>query len=71
MKLKIIGDGSLHIVVAFDVLEHIPQEKLLHFLCEVNRVLRVGGFFIARFPQMEIPRLDFQTKMGTLPTLLA
>ncbi len=37
------ADQSADLVVAFDVLEHIPQEQLRDWLLEVMRMLRPGG----------------------------
>ncbi len=48
-------DNTFDLVLAFDVLEHIPQDNLLDFLIEVKRVLKNGGFFIARFPNGDSP----------------
>jgi SAM-dependent methyltransferase len=41
--------------VAFDVLEHIPQNELPNFINEVKRILKNGGFFISRFPNGDSP----------------
>ena len=49
------ADQSADLVVAFDVLEHIPQDQLRDWLLEVMRVLRPGGVFIARFPNGDSP----------------
>jgi SAM-dependent methyltransferase len=49
------SDNTFDIIVAFDVLEHIPQEYLPKFILEVKRVLQVDGFFIARFPNGDSP----------------
>jgi 2-polyprenyl-3-methyl-5-hydroxy-6-metoxy-1,4-benzoquinol methylase len=46
---------SFDFVVAFDVLEHIPQEELCGFMKEVHAVLRPGGVFLARFPNGDSP----------------
>jgi SAM-dependent methyltransferase len=48
-------DDTFDLVVAFDVLEHIGQGDLLIFLREVNRILKDGGTFIARFPNGDSP----------------
>jgi len=53
-----LGDcspGSFDIVVAFDVLEHIPEEAIVAFLAEVRDVLVENGIFIARFPNGDSP----------------
>lgn len=41
---------SFQMVAAFDVMEHIPLELLPGFLTDVRRVLKPGGYFLARFP---------------------
>ncbi len=48
-------DAGFDIVVAFDVLEHIPQASMLEFLHDVVRVLKPGGIFLARFPNGDSP----------------
>lgn len=37
-------------VIAFDLVEHVPGERLGHVFDEVDRVLRPGGEFVARMP---------------------
>lgn len=54
-NLIIYDSDSFDLIVAFDVLEHIAKNKILDFLQEVDRVLRGGGFFIARFPNGDSP----------------
>lgn len=53
--LSPFADASFDLVVAFDVLEHVPQESLRGFILEVKRILRRGGYFIARFPNGDSP----------------
>jgi SAM-dependent methyltransferase len=48
-------DNYFNLVVAFDVLEHLPQNQLLDFLRDIQRVLVDGGVFIARFPNGDSP----------------
>ena len=48
-------DSSFNLVVAFDVMEHIPQDQILGFLAQVQRVLLDGGVFLARFPNGDSP----------------
>lgn len=38
-------DASFDIVCSFQVIEHIPEEKLLQYLSEINRVLKDDGEF--------------------------
>lgn len=54
-NLRDYGENFFDLVVAFDVLEHIPQNELPKFINEVKRILKVGGFFIARFPNGDSP----------------
>lgn len=53
--LRSYADASFDLIVALDVLEHIPTEKLLEFLSDVTRMLRPGGRFLARFPNGDSP----------------
>jgi SAM-dependent methyltransferase len=46
---------AFQMVAAFDVMEHIPLELLPGFLSEVRRVLKSGGYFVARFPNGDSP----------------
>lgn len=54
-SLSDFTDNSFDLVVAFDVLEHIPQTLLPQFLAEIKRVLKDNGIFIARFPNGDSP----------------
>ncbi len=49
------ADDSFELVVAFDVLEHIPQSAIVDFMLDVKRVLKPGGRFIARCPNGDSP----------------
>jgi SAM-dependent methyltransferase len=49
------NENIFDLVVAFDVLEHIPQSDLPNFISEVKRILKKGGVFIARFPNGDSP----------------
>lgn len=48
-------DGSLDVVVAFDVIEHFTRDELLGFVDQVHRVLRPGGRWIIHTPNGESP----------------
>lgn len=48
-------DNEFDLVVAFDVIEHIPQHELLGFFLDVRRILKDKGHFIARFPNGDSP----------------
>lgn len=54
-NLVVFDNASYDLIVAFDVLEHIPQDKILPFLFEVKRILKPNGCFIARFPNGDSP----------------
>jgi SAM-dependent methyltransferase len=43
------------LAVAFDVLEHIPQDEIIFFLGQVRRVLKKGGVCLFRFPNGDSP----------------
>lgn len=49
------GDNFFDLVVAFDVLEHVPQQSMVDFVRDVKRVLKPGGCFLARFPNGDSP----------------
>jgi len=48
-------DNTFDLVVAFDVMEHIPQDEVLNFISQVKRTLKKDGFFIARVPNGDSP----------------
>jgi SAM-dependent methyltransferase len=54
-ELELIKDATFDLIVAFDVLEHIPQTEILKFLSTVRRLLKPGGCFLARFPNGDSP----------------
>ena len=49
------ADGSFDLVVAFDVLEHVPPAEALAFLRALLRVLKPGGCVLLRFPNADSP----------------
>jgi SAM-dependent methyltransferase len=53
--LSVFDDNKFDLVVAFDVIEHIPQDELSKFFVEVRRILRDKGHFIARVPNGDSP----------------
>lgn len=56
-----LSENSLDLVVAFDVLEHIPQEDTLVFLLSIKRLLKESGALVMRFPNGDSPfSLPFQ-----------
>lgn len=54
-NLREFAHAQFDLVVAFDVLEHVPQPALLEFLRDVLRVLKPDGAFLARFPNGDSP----------------
>ena len=54
-NLASVKDNTFDLVIAFDVLEHIAQDKIVGFLAEIRRVLNDGGVFLARFPNGNSP----------------
>ncbi|WP_291850188.1 class I SAM-dependent methyltransferase [Bradyrhizobium sp.] len=54
-NLSAFKDDSFDLVVAFDVLEHIPQAELPDMILEIKRILKSDRFFIARFPNGDSP----------------
>jgi 2-polyprenyl-3-methyl-5-hydroxy-6-metoxy-1,4-benzoquinol methylase len=54
-ELSTWPDGSFDLVVAFDVLEHVPQAEALGFLRDVMRVLKPGARAVLRFPNGDSP----------------
>lgn len=48
-------DDAFDLVVAFDVLEHVPPDQLEGFLQEIKRILRPSGVCVARFPNGDSP----------------
>src|SRR5205085_1026457 len=49
------ADGSLDVVIAFDVIEHLTRDELLRFVDQVWRVLRPNGRLIIHAPNGESP----------------
>jgi SAM-dependent methyltransferase len=45
-----LGDNSVHVVTAFNVLEHLVETR--QFLAEIYRVLRPGGYAIINTPNL-------------------
>jgi SAM-dependent methyltransferase len=56
-ELRKCPAGSFDCLVGLDFYEHLPKETLLDFLCEAERVLRVGGRLILRGPNGDSPVL--------------
>jgi SAM-dependent methyltransferase len=46
---------SFDLVVAFDVLEHLPNDLLSAMMAQIRRVLKEDGVLVARFPNGDSP----------------
>jgi predicted TPR repeat methyltransferase len=53
--LKSHADGSLDMVIAFDVIEHLTKNELLDLTDEVQRVLKRGGSWLIHVPNAASP----------------
>ena len=51
--LRSLTDGSLSVVTAFHVVEHVPFEMLIKLLDEIVRTLKPGGMIIFETPNPE------------------
>jgi len=47
--------GTFDLIAAFDVIEHIAQEQLIGVFSQIERLLKRGGHFIAKFPNGDSP----------------
>lgn len=62
--------GRFDAIIAKDLLEHLPRERLLEFLSGLYKALRPGGVFLARLPNMSNPLAvllrydDFTHRLG-------
>ena len=50
-----LDSGSLDVIVAFDVIEHLTRNELLPLVDSVQRVLKPGGRWIIHTPNAESP----------------
>ncbi len=55
LTLKNFEVNTFDLVIAFDVLEHIPQDKLREFILDVKAILKPDCCFLARFPNGDSP----------------
>lgn len=48
--LPTFKDNSVEYIASNQFVEHIPKDKFISFMNECYRILKVGGFFEAKFP---------------------
>lgn len=53
--LSLFDDNEFDLIVAFDVLEHIPPNSLHELIASIKRLLKNNGVLIARFPNGDSP----------------
>ena len=53
--LDALPEGSQHVIIAFDVIEHFTREELLPFIDAVQRTLAPGGRWLIHTPNAESP----------------
>lgn len=53
--LSALAEGSIDMVVAFDVFEHIEYLDLVAMCKQIRRKLKPGGYLVARFPNGDSP----------------
>lgn len=49
------NDEEFDLIVAFDVLEHIPSSDIILFLNTIKSKMKKNGYFMARFPNADSP----------------
>lgn len=54
-SIDALEPGTLDLVVAFDVFEHIPYRELVNTCGAIATALKPGGFLVARFPNGDSP----------------
>jgi len=64
-NMPTMADQSFDLVIACDVLEHIPDDKAA--LTEIFRILRPGGFVILTVPQQDDLEKTFEDSSITSP----
>jgi ubiquinone/menaquinone biosynthesis C-methylase UbiE len=53
-------DKSFEVVIAFQILEHLPPDRVPAFLREIKRVIRKGGLLLLTTPNRTFRLLPFQ-----------
>ncbi|MDE2421514.1 MAG: class I SAM-dependent methyltransferase [Gammaproteobacteria bacterium] len=54
-SIELFNDGTFDLIVAFDVLEHIPPTNIIEFVNTIKAKLKKDGYFLARFPNGDSP----------------
>lgn len=54
-SIDFFNDGIFDLIVAFDVLEHIPPSDIIEFVNTIKSKLKKDGCFLARFPNGDSP----------------
>lgn len=54
-SLEIFQDDSFDLIIAFDVLEHLPEASISQMMLDIKRIATNGAIFIARFPNGDSP----------------
>ena len=49
----LIGDSTVEEIIAYDILEHVHQDKVIFVMSEIHRVLKLGGIFDFFIPSVE------------------
>ena len=50
-----LSQQEYDLIVAFDVIEHIPKENLIDLFKQISGLLREDGYFVSRYPNGDSP----------------
>ena len=54
-SIERIKSNKFDLIVLFDVLEHIPQNKIINFMKQLNNLLKMNGHIVIRVPNGSSP----------------